>query len=121
MKNVIGEKIKALRIERNWSQEYLADLLFISQSAYARMESGQSNAWAVHIERICAVFSVTIEEFILGVKKEQLKFNSENNNELIYFFIQKLEAQYEERIKEKDQTISDLRELVKHLGSQTKP
>lgn len=120
MKNLIGEKIKALRIERNWSQEHLADLLFISQSAYARMENGQSNAWAVHIERICAVFSVTIEEFMLDIKKQPLKLSSANNDELIYYIIQKLEAQYEERIKEKDKTISDLRALISVLTKQTK-
>ena len=121
MKNLIGEKIKALRIERNWSQEHLADLLFISQSAYARMESGQSNAWAVHIERICSVFSVTIEEFLFDSKSEQTKSIDINNEELIYFFVQKLEAQYEARIKEKDQTISDLRELIRVLTIQLKP
>ncbi|WMW77836.1 helix-turn-helix transcriptional regulator [Flavobacterium sp. 20NA77.7] len=121
MKNLIGEKIKALRIERNWSQEHLADLLFISQSAYARMENGQSNAWAVHLERICTVFSITLEEFLFDSKAEEIKSVDVKNEEFIYFFIQKLETQYEARIKEKDQTISDLRELIRVLTIQLKP
>jgi len=37
---MIGSKIKAARESRGWSQEYLADLLNVTQATISRIESG---------------------------------------------------------------------------------
>lgn len=42
MNTTIGKKLKELRKQKGLTQEQTADYLFISQSAYARMESGES-------------------------------------------------------------------------------
>ncbi|MFC6246349.1 helix-turn-helix transcriptional regulator [Flavobacterium psychroterrae] len=44
MNVVVGNKLKELRKNRNLSQEQVADYLTISQSAYARIESGESHS-----------------------------------------------------------------------------
>lgn len=44
MNKVIGSKIFELRKSKGWSQEQVAESLQISQSAYARMERGESNS-----------------------------------------------------------------------------
>lgn len=40
----IGNKLKQLRKSKSMSQEQVADYLHLSQSAYARMESGESHS-----------------------------------------------------------------------------
>lgn len=49
MNEIVGEKIKNLRKSRNLSQEEVAEFLHVSQSTYARIESGASNSWAGYI------------------------------------------------------------------------
>lgn len=43
MNNAVAEKIKKFRKSKGLSQEIVAEKLHISQSAYARIESGESN------------------------------------------------------------------------------
>lgn len=61
---MIGNKLKQLRKNKGMSQEQVADYLHVSQSAYARMESGESHSWATHINDICQVFEITPEELV---------------------------------------------------------
>jgi len=42
MNTSVGKKIRILRKQKGLSQEQVAEHLHISQSAYARMESGNS-------------------------------------------------------------------------------
>jgi transcriptional regulator with XRE-family HTH domain len=67
MNKKVGNKLVVLRRAKNLSQEQVADFLHISQSAYARMERGESTSWANHFNRICEVFEVNPEDL---VKKE---------------------------------------------------
>ena len=64
MSTTIGNKLKKLRKNRNWSQEHVAELLNLSQSSYARIESGESNSWASHLDKICTVFEVSPEDLV---------------------------------------------------------
>lgn len=104
----IGNKLKQLRKSRGMSQEQVADYLHLSQSAYARMESGESHSWASHINKICEVFEISPEEL---VKNESVIVNSNQqggtstNAIIINQLSEKLIEQYEERIKELQQTI----------------
>jgi len=45
MTNNVAEKIKRLRKSKGFSQEEMAEKLHISQSAYARIETGESHSW----------------------------------------------------------------------------
>jgi transcriptional regulator with XRE-family HTH domain len=58
MRVAIGKQIKALRKNKGVSQETVADYLNISQSAYSRIENGNSHSWACYIEKICIYFEV---------------------------------------------------------------
>ena len=59
MNEIVGEKIKNLRKSRNLSQEEVAESLHVSQSTYARIESGASNSWAGYILPLCELFNNT--------------------------------------------------------------
>jgi transcriptional regulator with XRE-family HTH domain len=110
----IGNKIKQLRKSKSMTQEQVADYLHLSQSAYARMENGESHSWASHIDKICEVFGITPEEL---VKSESVIINSSQqggtstNAIVINQISEKLIEQYEERIKELKQTIADLKSI----------
>lgn len=116
MNALIGKKLQTLRKERGFSQEQIADKLHISQSAYARIESGESHSWANHIQKICETYEITPEELVsnesIVINHNQQGGNS-TNAIIINQLSEKLIQQYEERIKEKDEIIKDLK---KRLG-----
>lgn len=109
---IIGKKLQALRKERGFSQEQVADKLHISQSAYARIESGESHSWTSHILKICETYEITPEEL---VSSENIVINNNQqggnptNAIIVNQLSEKLIQQYEERIKEKDLIINELR------------
>jgi len=111
MNAVIGNKLKQLRKNKGMSQEQVADYLHVSQSAYARMESGESHSWASHINDICQVFEISPEEL---VKSESLVINNNQKGgggyiQIVNQLSEKLIEQYEERIKELKDVIEGLK------------
>ena len=87
-------------------------MLNLSQSTYARIESGESHSWASHLEKICEVFEILPEDL---VKNENVIIgNIGTNNGVGYAKVvnqlsEKLIEQYEERIKELKETIVQLK------------
>lgn len=117
MNKTIGKRIKQLRQTKGYTQEHLADLLRISQSAYARLENGETYTWASHLEAICGIFEVNPEDIVRLDKiviNENQQGGSSNNAYIINQLSEKLIEQYEQRLKEKDDLIKELRNgLVK--------
>lgn len=109
MNIIVGYKLKQYRKEKGWTQEQAADFLSISQSTYARIENGQSHSWANHIEKICKVFQVTSEELL---KNDAINTPTNDKQSTIVpldLVSQKLIEQYEERIRELQETITFLK------------
>lgn len=108
MTNNVAEKIKRLRKSKGFSQEEMAERLHISQSAYARIETGESHSWAAHIEKLSEIFEVKPENFLTD------EVNNINNSDqtggMAFQFVgtintinslsEKITELYEERIKE---------------------
>ena len=61
----IGEIIKELRIERNFSQQKLAEAIGVSQKAIDYWERGVNEPKASYIVRLADFFEVTCD-YILG-------------------------------------------------------
>ncbi len=119
MNEIVGEKIKNLRKSRNLSQEEVAEFLHVSQSTYARIESGASNSWAGYILPICEFFGIQPEELL---KTDHIVINNNNtsceNAGNAYVFNQlsdKLIEQYEKRLAEKDSLIAYLQKELEEL------
>lgn len=102
MNVIVGNKLKTLRKNKKMSQEEVADYLHISQSAYARMESGESNSWVNYILKISKIYEINPDE-LLRIDGNR-EFSSEN------FLSEKVIEQYEERIKDLKKVIKDLKE-----------
>ncbi len=69
----IGNAIKNLRIERQLTQEQLAQKCGVTQSAVASWESGRTCPKTKKAATLSHVFNVPLE-FILGHRKRMFKF-----------------------------------------------
>ena len=118
MNTIVGEKIKNLRKIKNLSQEEVAELIHVSQSTYARMESGSSNSWAGYIIPLCELYGIQPEELL---KSDNIVIHNNNTScqysgaYVINELSDKLIEQYEKRIAEKDALIEQLRKTIEIL------
>jgi transcriptional regulator with XRE-family HTH domain len=107
-------------MKKGLSQEEIADRLHISQSAYSRIETGESNNWIHLIETICNVLEVKPEE--LFISERLVQNNSENSSAVqnhtqhdthitINHLSDKLIELYEEKIKKLEAEIERLTKI----------
>ena len=121
MNEIVGEKIKNLRKSRNLSQEEVAEFIHVSQSTYARIESGASNSWAGYILPLCELFGIQPEELL---KTDHIVINNNNTScqysggYVVNQLSEKLVEQYEKRLAEKDSLIADLQQELEELKTQ---
>lgn len=114
MNIIVGNKLKILRKNKDMSQEEVADFLKISQSAYARMESGESHSWANHILKICAIFDIIPEDLLKIDNVQEKIIGKEKTAEIsVSQLSEGIIEQYAERIKELKKTIKDLKKELK--------
>lgn len=74
------QQLKQLRKSKGFTQEDIADKLFISQSAYARLENGSCKTWGVYLKNLCVIFNVSPVVFI---NDTSLKDNDTLKEELL--------------------------------------
>ena len=63
-------QLKQLRKSKGLTQEEVADKLCISQSAYARLESGKCKTWGVYLSKLCEIFNVNPVVFISDTPRD---------------------------------------------------
>jgi len=95
--------VKKLREKKNFSQEYIANQLGLSQSQYCRREKGKVKFLADEIFKLSQIFEVPIN---LLFNVDRVPGLPENNKDALS---DKLIEQYEFRLKEKDDLITFLR------------
>lgn len=113
MNKIVGNNLKTLRKAKNMSQEEVADYLNISQSAYARMERGESTSWAIHFNRICQIFERSPEELVnkeLCLDKKQDLLTIERQTELAMINV------YRKIIRQYEVQIEDLKTIINYLN-----
>lgn len=120
--NNIGVNIRRIREQKGFSQEYLADMLDISQASYARLESEETKITVERLSKIAEILEVSILDFFNNdrfVIHNQNYDNAYGNAYVQNLTIENKEAtaklieSYELRIKEKDEQISFLKSLIK--------
>lgn len=110
MTNNVAEKIKRLRKSKGFSQDDMAEKMHISQSAYARIETGESHSWAAHIEKLSEILEIKPEDFLTDETNNLEQENTDQKGGMAFQFVgtintinnlsEKLIEQYEERIAE---------------------
>lgn len=104
------KKMKLQREKLNYSQEYVAFKLGISQSAYAKIELGITKLNLNRLEKICKIFNIHYFELI--DRQGSFKFPDEiNNTELKVLFEELLNQSKESNEK----VINTLEEKNKNL------
>ena len=62
MKNIIGETIRNLRENAEFTQESLAKYLNVDQSLISKIEKGERGMSADMIEKLASLFGVTVDQ-----------------------------------------------------------
>ena len=63
-------RIKDLREDHDYTQEYVARVLGTSQSMYARYERAANELPIRHLIKLCELYNVSAD-YILGLKRKQ--------------------------------------------------
>lgn len=84
-----GEKIQKLRNQNKWTQEELAEKLYVSRTAVSKWESGKGYPNIDSLKEIAKIFNITIDELlsgeeIIGIAKSENNTNIKKTNNLIY-------------------------------------
>ena len=81
-----GEKIKYLRTEKNWTQEYVAKRLNISAPALSRYESGVCEPKDLDmVSQFAQLYNVTAD-YLLGLSDEKVKNITTLDEEYMSFY-----------------------------------
>ncbi len=129
MHSEIVKKIKKIRVEKGISTLQMAEKLHIDPTAYTRLESGKTNSWSKYFEDILNIFDISPEIFFEGVGKninitnKKGSFGGNANIENLYLDnkekTEKIEKLYEERLKDKDQMIEQLKSIISDLSNKS--
>jgi transcriptional regulator with XRE-family HTH domain len=111
----LGEKIKKARLSKNFTQEYLAEVLNVSQKTYSNFENDKTKPDFHQVEDIAKTLEISVLDFLSG---DSITVN-QNNNEIAVAqnyapitLSEKLIEQYEQRLKDKDTEIEFLKQLL---------
>ncbi|MNL32646.1 antitoxin HipB [compost metagenome] len=75
-----GEKIKLLRLERNWTQLEMAQKIRISDSAYSKIEAEITGINLTRLLKIAAIFEIRPELLLPDVVTEDQILKEEIHN-----------------------------------------
>lgn len=107
---MIGTLIKKIRESKGYSQEYIADEINISQSAYSDLENNKTKLDLVRLQKIANVLQVNLTSILNGINALDLVNKSfEFHPNSSHYFFKQLIVQYEKRLKEKDEIIELLK------------
>lgn len=70
VKKTLGETIKAYRMERNMTQEFVAESLGVSRQAVSKWEMGTSDPSTSNLLALAKLYGVSAEELLSCIEKE---------------------------------------------------
>jgi transcriptional regulator with XRE-family HTH domain len=105
------EKVKLFREDKKLPQEYIAHELGLSQSQYSRRESGSIKFIPEELRKLSKILEIPIAQ-LFDEESNSFSVQTQNGGNFAQYITlpEKLIDQYEQRIKEKDDIISFLKE-----------
>ncbi len=67
----ISKNLKKLRLQQNWTQQQMADVLFVTRQAVSNWETGKTMPDLIMLENIAEKLDVSVEEILYGKKSEK--------------------------------------------------
>jgi transcriptional regulator with XRE-family HTH domain len=114
----IGTKLRRLRMEKGYKQEYLAEVLEISQKTYSNMENDKSSISLDTLKKIAQEYKIELIDLIKDDKViiQNNSFNdTSTSNGIVVNHSEELIIQLKERIADKDKIIENLNKRVEVL------
>jgi len=102
MEQSIGTKIKHVRELRNYTQEFMAEMLEVSQSTYARYEKDDGDLTISKLKKIAEILDMKIEDLINFTDKyifNNYTSNQANQGYIINQFSANEKKLYEDKIR----------------------
>ncbi len=127
MEQKIGRKIKKLRELRNYSQDYMAAQLGISQSTYSQLETEDAGLSPDRLEKIAHLLQITVsdienfdERMIFNVTQHNEKIESQGVGYVHHFhenknMSEKIFQLQEDKIRLLEEQVQMLKEKIKSL------
>lgn len=112
---MLGRKIKKLRELKNYTQEYMATNLQISQNTYSRIENENVKISTDRLKEIASILEVP-SEYLISEDRPLLTFNTSNNT--IEKFYGQVENVNEEKKETWQQIFKQMENQIKHLQSE---
>lgn len=75
----VGNRIKQLREQNKYSQNYLADIAGISQTHLRRVELGTADITVGHLQLVCDALGISLKDFF-NVSEEQEDISASISN-----------------------------------------
>lgn len=117
----MGQKIRRLRENRDFSQEYVANRLGISQTAYSKIENNQTKLTAERIAQLSQLFEIPESEFFTFEQHIEFTGNTITHGYVNNLFQSQKEI-YESTIlmlqKQIDSLIEERKELISIIKKQ---
>ena len=111
-----GTKIRAFRMMRGFSQEYMADKLNITQATYSKIEGNKQKATQDILEKVAGELGVTIADITSNEPIVILNHASNHGAQghIENFYADQKEL-YEKLINSKDSEIETLKDIIQSL------
>ena len=112
-----GHKLRVYREFRNYSQEYIAEKLGITQNAYSRIETNQTRITAERLRQVADILSVPLTCLLSDMEPELNLTNSSNgsNDKHMHDMMEHTTRLYDQIIKTKDEKIVALEDEINNL------
>ncbi len=117
---VIGNKLRKLRMGKGYSQEYLAEVLEVSQKTYSNMENNKSSISIETLKKIAEEYKIDLIE-LLSDDKVIVQNNSSRESStfqggiIINHMSEELLNQMKERIEDLKETILEKNKHIELL------
>lgn len=111
-----GQKLRVYREFRNYSQEYIAEKLGITQNAYSRIETNQTRITAERLRQIADILGIPLS-CLLSDMEPELSFGNGNgsNDRHMVEMMEQTKLLYDQIIRTKDEKIVALEDEICNL------
>lgn len=112
----LGMRIKNLREAKNYTQDYLAQKLGITQKAYSKIEANETRLPVDHLLKIAEVLETSVNKILEIDGSHTFNNYSTHNKEVVVINTitsDKLIELYDQLLKSKNEEIATLKEQLK--------
>jgi transcriptional regulator with XRE-family HTH domain len=117
----LGNKLRQLRLDKGYSQEYITHELGMSQSNYCKIESDNHFPTIAVIEKLALLYETNPQAILASEGQHQVQYNQESPNSINAFMVwQDTQKLFEELISSKDKIIALQTQQIESLAEQLK-